>query len=109
MMNQPAETSGLNGFVLGLVAGGAIGAALAIAFAPKLAAELRQRATATADTLGDAASKHYQDARSRIADAVGEVTTRGQAVRDDLADVVGRGAREIEQFAMASKTGAPRL
>jgi hypothetical protein len=32
------------------------------------------------------------------------VTTRGQAVRDDVADAVGRGAREVERVAMASKT-----
>jgi hypothetical protein len=33
------------------------------------------------------------------------VTTRGQTVRDEVADAVGRGARQIEQIALASKTG----
>jgi len=31
-------------------------------------------------------------------------TAKGQAVRDDIADAVGRGARGVEQFAMSSKT-----
>ena len=103
-MNQRAESNGINGFFLGLITGGVAGAALAIAFAPKLAAELRQRVTASADDLSDAAVKSYRDASARVADAVGDVTARGQAVRDDVADAVGRGAREVEQFAMASKT-----
>lgn len=107
-MNQRSETSGINGFVLGFLTGGVVGAALAIALAPRLAAELRERATATATDLSDAASRRFQETRTRIAEAVGEVTTRGQAVRDDVADAVGRGAREVEQFAMASKTGPGR-
>jgi gas vesicle protein len=103
-MNQPSDSNGISGFLLGFIAGGAIGAALTIALAPKVAAELRERATAAAGDLGDAASRRYEDARSRVADVVGDVTARGQGMRDDVADAVGRGAREVEQFAMASKT-----
>jgi len=47
----------------------------------------------------------------RVADVADDVTRSGQAVRDDVADAVGRGAhavgrgaREVEQFAKASKT-----
>jgi len=32
------------------------------------------------------------------------VTAKGQALRDDVADAVGRGAHDVEQFAMAAKT-----
>ena len=121
-MQQRSDSNGINGFLLGLVTGGALGAALAITFAPKLAAELRQRVTGAAGDLGDAASRNYRDVRMRIdgvmndvttrgqtlrddvSDAVDDVTARGQAVRDDVADAVGRGAREVERFAMASKT-----
>ena len=93
-----------NGFFLGLIVGGAIGAGLAIAFAPKLARELRERVVASANDLGDAATKRYRDASDRVADAVDDVTARGQAVRDDMADAVGRGARKVEKIAMASKS-----
>jgi gas vesicle protein len=103
-MNKPSENGLNNGFLIGLITGGAIGAGLAIAFAPRLASELRQRLTASAGDLSHAASQSYQDVSTRIAGVVDGVTARGQAVRDDVADAVGRGAREVEQFAMASKT-----
>jgi gas vesicle protein len=101
-----------NGFILGLITGGVIGAGLTIIFAPRLAATLRQRVTDSASDLSDAAVQSYQDAAGHVADAVDRVTglvddatRRGQSVRDDVADAVGRGAREVEKFAMASKTG----
>jgi gas vesicle protein len=108
MMNATAAHDGDNGFLLGLVTGGVIGAALTIAFAPRLAAELRQRVMTSAGTLGVAASRRYRDASARMAGVVDDVTARGQSARDDVADVVARGAREVEQFARASKTGASR-
>jgi gas vesicle protein len=93
-----------SGFLIGLVTGGVIGAGLAIALAPRLASELRQRMTASATDLRDAASQRYQDVSTRVAGVVDSVTARGQAVRDDVADAVSRGAREVDKFAMASKT-----
>lgn len=104
IMNARAEKGGNSGFLIGLVTGGVIGAGLAIAFAPRLASELRERATASATDLKHAASERYQEVSTRIADVVDGVTAKGQAVRDDVADAVGRGAREVEQFAMAAKT-----
>ena len=110
-MHTGSENSGSNGFFIGLVAGGVVGAALAIAFAPKLASELRRRVAASAADIThaaadwrDAAEKGYQEVNTRIAGVVDSVTARGQTARDHVADAVGRGAREVEQFAMASKT-----
>ena len=103
-MNTRFQENTSHDFLMGLVAGGAIGAGLAIFFAPRLASELRQRATDSATSLGNAASRRYQDASARVADVVDTVTTRGQAVRDDVADAVVRGAREVEHFAKASKS-----
>ena len=112
-------------FLMGLIAGGAIGVGLAIYFSPRLASELRQRLTDSTNDLRNAASARFQDAATRAADVVDrvadvadDVTSKGQAVRDDVADAVGRGAhqvgrgarevvrtaREVEQFAKASKT-----
>jgi gas vesicle protein len=85
--------------------GSVIGAGLVMLLAPRLASELRQRVTDSATDLGNAASRRYQDVTSRAADVVDAATTRGQAVRDDVADAVGSGARQVERFAMASKTG----
>src|SRR4051812_8231817 len=91
-------------FFLGLVTGSVLGAGLAIAFAPKLTAELRERVTAAAVDLGDTASKRYQEMSARVVGNVEAVTARGQAVRDEAADLVIRGARSVEQFAAASKS-----
>jgi len=107
-MHETAERNGNSGFLLGLMTGGVIGAALTIALAPRLAAELRQRVTASAGTLGGAASRRYRDASARMAGVVDHVTQKGQAARDDVADAVARGAHEVEQLARASKTDARR-
>ena len=106
-------------FLMGLITGSAIGAGLVIYFAPRLASELRQRVTDSTTDLRNVASEGLQHVAVRVADAVDrvanvadDVTRRGQAVRDDVADAVGRGAhevgrsaREVEHFAKASKTG----
>ena len=112
-------------FLLGLMAGSAIGAGLAICFFPRLALELRQRIADSTTDLRDAASERIQNTATRVAEVVERVvdgaddmTRRGLAVRDDVADVVargahqvGRGAREVvrtargvEQFATDVKT-----
>jgi gas vesicle protein len=104
IMQTFAENRGSSGFLYAFIAGGVIGAGLAIAFAPRLRSELRQRVKKTAADVTQAASQGYQDAGTRITGVVEGVTARGQAMRDDVADAVGRGAREVEQFAMASKT-----
>jgi gas vesicle protein len=70
------------GFAIGLMAGTFVGAGLAMWLAPKAAAELR----------------------SRVGEAVDELTEKGQGVRDDVADVVARGAHEVERFAVAAKS-----
>ena len=122
---QDNNTSHGGSFLLGLITGSAIGAALAVYFAPRLALELRQRVTDSTTDLRNAASEGLQNVATRVADAVDrvvdvvdDVTRRGQSVRDDVADAVGRGAhevgrgarevargaREVEQFAKASKT-----
>ena len=108
---QDNNTNHGGSFLLGLITGSAIGAALAVYFAPRLALELRQRVTDSTTGLRNAASERFQGVATRVADVADDVTRRGQAARDDVADAVargahevGRGAREVEQFAMASKT-----
>jgi gas vesicle protein len=103
-MSTHAENDGSNSFLIGMIAGGVIGAGLAIALAPRLASELRQRARESATDLSHAASQRYQEVSTRIAGVVDDVTARGQVVRNDVADAVSRGAREVEKIAMASKT-----
>jgi gas vesicle protein len=101
IMDRQPQSSGNNGLVIGLIAGGMIGAGLALAFAPRLRSELRQRLTASTNDL----SQRYKEVTTRVTGVVDEMAARGQAVRDEVADAVGRGARQVEQIAMASKTG----
>ncbi len=90
-------------FLLGLGMGTIVGASLAIWLIPRAAAELGRRATDSARELGNRASEGYQHASARVGDAVDDLTTQGQAVRDDLADAVVRGAHEVARQAAAVK------
>jgi gas vesicle protein len=92
------------GFVIGLLTGTFVGAGLAMWLAPRSASELRQRLTDSATRLGKRASDHYQQASTRVGDAVDELTRQGRGVRDDVADAVARGAHEVERYATAAKT-----
>ena len=97
-----------HGFLIGLMIGGAVGAGLTILLAPRVAAELRQRVTDSAKTLGRAASERYQQTSARVVDAVGEVTRKGQGVRDDVLEAVAsgaqKGAEKVERFAADHST-----
>jgi gas vesicle protein len=77
-------------FVLGLLAGAAIGAGLAAWLAPKAAAELRKQMSDSARRFG-----------KRAADAVEDLTSKGKDVRDEVAGTVARVAHEVERVAKA--------
>jgi gas vesicle protein len=91
-------------FVIGLVTGTFVGAGLAMWLAPRSASDLRQRLTASATSLGQLASERYQQASTRVGDAVDELTQKGQDVRDGVADAVARGAHGVERYARAAKS-----
>jgi gas vesicle protein len=92
------------GFVVGLVAGACVGAGLALWLAPRAASELGERLTDSARGLGERASERLREVNARVGDAVDELTRTGQGVRDEVAGVVARSAREVERFATASST-----
>ena len=64
---------------------------------------MRQCATDSARRLGERMSDGYEQASARVGESVDELTKRGQAVRNDVADAVVRGAREVERAATAIK------
>jgi gas vesicle protein len=92
------------GFVIGLVTGAFVGAGLALWLAPRGASELRERMTDSARNLGERASERFQQVNARVGEAVDELTRAGRGVRDEVAGVVARSAREVERFATASST-----
>lgn len=92
-------------FAIGLLTGTFVGAGLAIWFAPRLASELRRRVTDSAKRFGALASDQYEEASTRVVEAVDDLILAGQDVRNDVADTVADGARKVERYAMAAKRG----
>ncbi len=86
-------------FVIGLMTGTIVGAGLVMWLAPRAAAELRARMRENAKNVGQLASDSYQQASARVGGAVDELTRRGKGVRDDVAEVVARGAHEVARGA----------
>jgi len=86
-MNLDTRTPRDYRFALGLLAGTVVGAGLMMWLAPRTAKELRQRITDSAKNLGTQASDEFK--------------RRAQAVRNDVAGAVARGAHEVERQAMA--------
>jgi gas vesicle protein len=78
-----------NDFVTGFVAGGLIGAGLAMYLGPRVAAELRTR---------------YQEVITRVGAAVDELSRNGESARDNLCDTVANGARDVERYATEAKS-----
>jgi len=103
-MNTHVQEHRDYGFVIGLFAGTVVGAGLMMWLAPRMASELRQRASDSARRLSQRASEQYQGATSRVSEAVDELARKAQDVRDDVADAVARGAHEVERVATAVKT-----
>jgi len=112
MTNDPTTNGGASQsrehhFLIGFITGGVVGAGLTMLFAPRVAAELRQRVTDSARNLGRAASEHYQEASTRVGDAVDDLTKKGEGVRDQVLETVAHGAQKVERFA-ADHTTAGR-
>ena len=98
------STSRGPGFLAGVVTGACLGAGLAVWLAPRVSSEIRQRLTDSARDVRDRAGDVFQRGSERVGSAVGAATRTGQTVRDDVAESVARGAREVERYATAAKT-----
>jgi hypothetical protein len=92
------------GFAIGLLTGTAVGVGLAAWFVPRLAAELRERVAGSATGLGRRAHDQYQQAATRVGEAVDDLARKGRAVGDEVAGAVARGAHEVEGYATAAKS-----
>ena len=92
------------GFLFGLMTGTFVGAGLAIWLVPRAASELRNRLTESLDDVGKRASGRLEQASARVGETVDQITRKGQGVRDDVAEAVARGAREVERYATVVQT-----
>jgi len=84
--------------------GTCVGAGLALWFAPRAGSELRERLADSGRSARKRASEQLQQASARVGDTVDELARKGRAIRDDVADAVAQGAREVERYATAAKT-----
>ncbi len=66
------EGGSVKGFLLGLIAGGAIGAALALLYAPKSGRELRGDIKKRTDEMVGDAEEYIQNARSKAVDLIND-------------------------------------
>lgn len=89
MIDTRAQQNRSNDVVEGFIAGGLIGAGLAMYFGPRVAAELRTR---------------YHQVSTRVSAAVDELSRKGESARDSLYDTVASGAREVERYATKAKS-----
>ena len=85
-------------FLLGVITGACVGGGLVMWLAPRAGAELRQRMADSAEELGDRASEGYQAVSARVGDAVEDLTKKSHGFRDDMADAVVRGAKDVAQI-----------
>jgi len=93
-------------FWIGLLTGTLVGAGLAIWLRPQ-GSELRQRMRDAARELGASASDRYQQASTRVDEAVDELTKQGQRLRHTVAQTIVRGAHEAERLATAIEPTDP--
>lgn len=103
-MNTNMQAHRDYGFMIGLLAGTAVGAGLMLWLAPRSGSEIRERVTRSARTLAATASERQQQISTKVGGVVDELTRKGQDVRDEVADTVARGAHEVERMATAAKS-----
>lgn len=103
--SEPASTFN---FAVGLVAGTFVGAGLMMWIAPRAVAEARRAVTDSANMFRDEVVDQYTKVSRRAAVAVDDLAAKSLGARDDAADAVARGAREVERIAVAVRAVPPK-
>lgn len=106
MNANPENRGNPSSFVLGMLAGSVVGAAVALWLAPRAGEEIRQSIADAASEARDRATGRYNEVSSRIGGAARVVTRKARDVRDELADAVVVGANEVARRAASTKTGS---
>ena len=98
------EDSGGGGFLIGLLCGTALGAAVGLMFAPRAGSELRQTLY---DSTGDIRKKAY-DAYGQASEQVNKVVAKGRQAVDRGKEAVERGREAFDDArkSASSQTGS---
>jgi gas vesicle protein len=94
------------GFVIGMLAGIAVGVGLAMRLAPRSVSEIRKRVTDSARSLGRRVGQPHQNANNDVAEMAEDLRRKAQDIRDNIADAVAQRAQEVESYATSSKRRA---
>jgi gas vesicle protein len=78
------NSDGTKSFIFGLLAGSAIGAILALLYAPKSGKELRADIKAKTDELMDGADTALREVRAKLPDISTEARKRGEQIISDV-------------------------
>jgi gas vesicle protein len=92
------DVAGGSSFVLGMLAGAAIGAGLALLFAPKTGTEMRRQLAEQAGNWRDAASRGYRRAAETaedLAERGRNLADRGRDLYEQASDTVSRTTRDM--------------
>lgn len=84
------------GLVIGLLAGGAIGAITALLYAPKSGKELRSDLKKKANDLAEDASELVNTARSKAADTISQTRHRADALASEIKEQAGHILNDAE-------------
>ncbi len=104
-----SENNSGKGLLVGLLAGGAIGALLGLLFAPKSGRELREEIKNKSDEYMDDAEKYIADARVKAKDLINEGKKRSEKLITDAktkSDELLKDAEKIFNDAKAKASGA---
>ena len=96
---ENAQNAAGNSFLIGVLAGAAVGVGLGLLFAPRAGAELRRRVGGLSTSLRDEGARRYRQARDRVDETVAKLADSGQELRGTVWNTVARGAQEVEAYA----------
>ena len=82
------------GFIVGLLAGAAIGAGIGMLLAPKSGAELREQLSGRANDLAEKASQQYR----RATGVANDLAERGREMYGTAREAVNRGTEEAQRY-----------
>ena len=102
MADYNYEHEGGGGFIMGLLAGVALGAGLGMLLAPKPGTELRGQLGEQARTFGTKAGEQYR----RAGETASQWAERGREMMNQARSAMERGAEEARGFAGATTGGS---
>jgi len=107
-MNGTNGNSGGGSFLMGMLCGAAVGAALGLLLAPKPGAALRSDLMNSADDLGKRAKKMYDGASGTISSLADQGAKAFEQVSDAASNVAGSVAGNVSRVADRTRSHSTR-